>query len=72
MHFYSDAVVDHLANPRNVGPMPAADGVGQVGDPACGDVFRIWVRVRGGRIARAAFPGHGLPLGHRLGQLLGR
>ncbi len=61
MHFYSAAVVDHFANPRNVGPMPAADGVGQVGDPACGDVFRIWVRVRGGRISRAAFQVMGCP-----------
>ncbi len=52
---YTDKVLDHFSNPRNVGPIPAADGVGIAGEPACGDVFKAWIRVRGGRIEKAAF-----------------
>lgn len=61
MSFYSDKVREHFAHPRNVGPLPAADGVGRVGDPTCGDVFKVWIRVRDGRIARAAFQVMGCP-----------
>lgn len=59
--FYSDKVLEHFSNPRNIGPIPAADGVGQVGDISCGDVFKVWIRVRDGRIARAAFQVMGCP-----------
>ncbi len=58
---YVDRVLDHFANPRNLGPIPAADGVGCVGDRACHDVFKVWVRVRGGRVQRAAFQVRGCP-----------
>ena len=48
-------VLDHFLNPRNVGDLPDADGVGEVGAVACGDVIRISIRVRDGRIAEARF-----------------
>jgi nitrogen fixation NifU-like protein len=48
-------VMDHFLNPRNVGDLPEADGVGEVGSAACGDVMRISIRVRDGRIAEARF-----------------
>src|SRR5437867_12007386 len=48
-------VLEHFLNPRNVGDLPDADGVGEVGAVACGDVIRISIRVRDGRIAEARF-----------------
>lgn len=52
---YTDQVMDHFMNPRNVGEIPDADGMGQVGNPVCGDVMRISLRVRDGRIADIRF-----------------
>jgi nitrogen fixation NifU-like protein len=42
---YSDKVMDHFNNPRNVGVIDDADGVGEVGNPICGDVMKITIRV---------------------------
>ena len=42
---YTDLVMDHLGNPRNVGEIEDADGVGQIGNPVCGDVMRITISV---------------------------
>jgi nitrogen fixation NifU-like protein len=42
---YSDLVMDHFSNPRNVGEIEDADGVGQIGNPVCGDVMRISISV---------------------------
>ena len=47
--------MDHFLNPRNVGDLPDADGVGEVGAVACGDVMRISIKVSDGRIAEARF-----------------
>lgn len=53
---YTDLVMDHFMNPRNVGEIPDADGVGQVGNPICGDVMRIYFKLDGdGRIADVKF-----------------
>lgn len=52
-------VQDHFLNPRNVGDLPEADGVGEVGAVACGDVLRLSIRVRDGRIAEAHFRAYG-------------
>lgn len=42
---YSQKVIDHFSNPRNVGTMENADGVGEVGNITCGDVMRIYIKV---------------------------
>ncbi|NPV81123.1 MAG: Fe-S cluster assembly scaffold protein NifU [Firmicutes bacterium] len=52
---YSQKVMDHFMNPRNVGDMPDADGVGQVGNPICGDVMKLMIKVENGRIVDARF-----------------
>src|ERR1051325_9774356 len=48
-------VLDHFLNPRNVGDLPDADGVAEVGAVSCGDVIRISIKVREGRILEARF-----------------
>ena len=47
---YSDKVKDHFMNPRNMGEMENPDGIGVVGNPVCGDVMKIFIRVEDGRI----------------------
>ena len=42
---YSDKVMDHFTNPRNVGEIPDADGIGKVGNPQCGDVMWLYIKV---------------------------
>ena len=42
---YTDKVMDHFENPRNVGEIADADGVGQVGNPTCGDIMKIYLKV---------------------------
>ena len=52
---YTDLVMDHFTNPRNVGEIEDADGVGQIGNPVCGDVMRISIAVDEDRIADVKF-----------------
>ncbi len=52
---YSEKVMDHFQNPRNVGEIPDADGVGLEGNPVCGDVMQIWIKVKDDRITDAKF-----------------
>lgn len=52
---YSEKVMDHFMNPRNVGEIPDADGVGMEGNPTCGDVMKIFIKVENGRIVDAKF-----------------
>jgi nitrogen fixation NifU-like protein len=42
---YNEKVMDHFTNPRNVGVMKDADGVGEVGNPTCGDIMKIYIKV---------------------------
>jgi nitrogen fixation NifU-like protein len=59
---YSDKVIDHYENPRNVGSLDKADeavGTGIVGAPACGDVMKLQIRVEDGVIADAKFKTYG-------------
>lgn len=42
---YTDKVMDHFTNPRNVGEMPDANGVGEVGNKTCGDIMKIFLKV---------------------------
>ena len=43
---YSELVLDHFSNPRNVGTIPDADGVGLEGNPVCGDLMKIFIKVK--------------------------
>lgn len=52
---YTDKVMDHYENPRNVGIVKDANGVGVVGNPACGDVMKLTIRVEDGMIVDAKF-----------------
>ena len=52
---YTDKVMEHFTSPRNVGEVEDPDGVGQVGNPVCGDVMRITIRVEDGRITDCKF-----------------
>ena len=59
---YSDKVIDHYENPRNVGKMDAHDisiGTGVVGAPACGDVMKLQIKVKDGIITDAKFKTYG-------------
>ena len=42
---YSEKVIDHYTNPRNVGKIEGASGVGEVGNPVCGDIMKIFIKV---------------------------
>jgi nitrogen fixation protein NifU and related proteins len=52
---YSEKVMDHFSNPRNVGKMEDPDGVGTVGNPVCGDVMKLYIKVKDDRIDDAKF-----------------
>ncbi len=52
---YSEKVMDHFQNPRNVGVMADADGVGQVGNPVCGDMMTFYIKVKDDRLADIKF-----------------
>ena len=52
---YSEKVMDHFMNPRNVGEIPDADGVGQVGNPVCGDIMKMYIKVKDNIIADVKF-----------------
>lgn len=58
---YGRTVLDHFMNPRNAGEIDAPDGVGEAGDPSCGDAVRITIRVDGDRIADIRFLTYGCP-----------
>lgn len=52
---YSEKVMDHFTNPRNVGEITDASGIGNVGNPICGDILRLYIKVEDGKIADAKF-----------------
>jgi len=52
---YSEKVMDHFAHPRNVGEIPDADGVGKVGNPQCGDVMWLYIKVKDGILTDIKF-----------------
>lgn len=52
---YSEKVMDHFMNPRNQGEIENPDGVGEVGNPKCGDIMKIFLRVKDGRIEDVTF-----------------
>lgn len=52
---YTQKVMDHFMNPRNVGEIPDADGVGEVGNPKCGDIMKMFIKVEDDRIVDVKF-----------------
>ncbi len=52
---YNDKVMEHFINPRNVGELENPDGVGQVGNPQCGDIMRMYLKIKDGIITDARF-----------------
>lgn len=52
---YSEKVMEHFRNPRNVGVIEDADGVGKVGNPVCGDIMELTIKVQDGVITDARF-----------------
>lgn len=52
---YTEKVMDHFQNPRNVGEIPDADGVGEVGNAVCGDIMKIYLKVEDDRITDVKF-----------------
>ena len=55
MALYSDKVMDHFMNPRNVGKLDNPSGVGQVGNARCGDIMKIYIQVEDGVITDVKF-----------------
>ena len=52
---YSEKVMDHFRNPRNVGVLDDADGVGEVGNTVCGDIMKIYLKIKDGVIEDVKF-----------------
>ena len=52
---YNSTVMDHFLNPRNMGDLKDADGIGEVGAAACGDIMKVSIKVKDGRIEDARF-----------------
>lgn len=52
---YSDKVMDHFMNPRNMGEIADANAIGDVGNPACGDMMRLYLRIEDNKIVDAKF-----------------
>lgn len=55
MALYSEKVMDHFRNPRNVGVIENADGVGEVGNPVCGDIMKIYLKIENDIITDVKF-----------------
>lgn len=55
MPVYTEKVMDHFENPRNVGEIEKADGVGTVGNAVCGDIMKIYIKVEDDKIVEAKF-----------------
>ena len=59
MALYSKKVMDHFRNPRNVGKLDDADGIGEVGNARCGDIMKIYIKVADGVISDVKFNTYG-------------
>ena len=55
MALYSEKVMDHFRNPRNIGAMENADGVGEVGNAKCGDIMKIYLKIDDDRVSDVKF-----------------
>ena len=55
MSIYTDKVMEHFRNPRNMGEIPDADGIGTVGNPVCGDLMTVYIKVKDNRLVDIKF-----------------
>ena len=55
MSLYTDKVMDHFEHPRNVGVIEDADGVGEVGNPVCGDIMKMYLKIEDDKIVDVKF-----------------
>lgn len=55
MEPYNDKVIEHYSNPRNVGEIPNANGIGEVGNPVCGDIMKMYLKIENGIIKDVKF-----------------
>lgn len=55
MEQYSEKVMDHFLHPRNIGEITDASGIGNVGNPVCGDIMRLYIKVDNGKIIDIKF-----------------
>ena len=58
---YTDKAMDHFVNPRNVGEITDADGVGQIGDEECGDMVKVWIKVADAHLIDIKYKVFGCP-----------
>lgn len=58
---YTQKLMEHFQNPKNVGRIPRPDGVGVIGDPSCGDCIRIYIKVKDERLSKVKFEVYGCP-----------
>jgi len=58
---YTEKVIEHFSNPRNVGEIPDADGVGAVGSPECGDMLKVWIKIGNERLIDIKYKVFGCP-----------
>jgi nitrogen fixation NifU-like protein len=56
---YSQKVMEHFKNPHNMGEIPDADGIGSVGNPVCGDMMTIYIKVKDNRLTDIKFKTYG-------------
>ena len=55
MALYTETVMDHFMNPRNVGEIPDADGIGEVGNAKCGDIMKMYLKIQDNRVEDVKF-----------------
>jgi len=58
---YTDIAMDHFMNPRNVGEIADADGMGEIGDEECGDMVKVWIKVIDEHLAEVKYKVRGCP-----------
>jgi len=61
MNEYSDKVIDHFRNPRNVGSIEDANGIGEIGDPDCGDFMKVFIKVENDILTDVKYQIRGCP-----------
>jgi nitrogen fixation NifU-like protein len=61
MDFYSEKVMAHFKEPRNAGFLDDADGIGEIGDPTCGDFMKVFIRVEGNILTDVKYQIRGCP-----------